>query len=167
MVDAIRQLGRTRSESPHSVSVTLICCILFIWLETLQGNHVVRMQQLTGGLKILSEWQRNVVAASSTDPEVQFIRNQLVPIFVRLDLQGVSFEKGRKPQLELHRRLENPRSRGMPAAFSSGKEARDWQDVIMYWLHNAFQTHKSTDDFQEEGQLFLEQWEVALNEFTR
>ena len=170
---AIQELAKSSKERSQSVCVTLICCVLFIWIETLQKNHSLRMQQLTAGLKILSEWQRDVVAfGSTTSEDVQFIQKQLVPIFTRMDLQGVSFEHGRTPQLALHLRLENPRSRGIPAAFTSVAEARDWEDVILYWLHNAMRGHKECLQpgrlpVQVEGQLLLEQWDLALNEFLR
>jgi len=170
---AIQELAKSSKDKTQSICVTLICCILFIWIETLQGNHGLRMQQLTAGLKILREWQRNVVATGSTTcRDVQFIRKQLVPIFTRMDLQGVSFENGRIPQLDLHLRLENPRSSGIPAAFTSVAEARDWEDVILYWIQNAMRSNKDSIEsarlpVQVEGQLFLEQWEVALNEFLR
>lgn len=170
---AIQELAKSSREKTQSVCVTLICCVLFIWIETLQKNHALRMQQLTAGLKILSEWQRTVVGSGSTSgQDIQFIRKQLVPIFTRMDLQGVSFEHGRTPQLELHLRLENPRSKGIPAAFTSVAEARDWEDVLLYWLHNAMRSNKEylgpgRLPVQVEGQLLLEQWEAALNEFLR
>jgi len=109
---AIKNLAIARGE--QTISRTLICCMLFIWFETLLGNNVGRMKQLTSGLNILREWQRNVIGSSSSTLalEVGFIRQHLVPMFTRFDLQGVSFEEGRMPQLELQLRLENPRSRG-------------------------------------------------------
>lgn len=166
---AIGNLSRNSTKGKQSISVTLICCLLFIWLETLQGNHVVRMQQLTSGLNILREWQRNVRndPSSFSDPEVRFIRQQLVPIYTRLDLQGVTFESGRQPQLELQTRLENPRSRGIPAAFTSVEEARDWLDIILYWLHKSVSSEKPPGPLPAplDGQLYLEQWRMALDEF--
>jgi hypothetical protein len=129
------------------------------------------MQQLKSGLNILREWQRNVIndPTSRVDPEVQFIRQHLVPIFTRLDLQGVTFESGRQPQLELWLRLENPRSRGIPAAFSSVEEARDWLDVLIYWLNRAVHSDQHVGPYPEplDGHLYLEQWGLALDEYLR
>ncbi|KAH8597821.1 hypothetical protein B0O99DRAFT_592375 [Bisporella sp. PMI_857] len=167
---AIRELASDLADAQQRVSVTLICCVLFIWLETIQGNHVLRMQQLAGGLNILREWHRNVVASScKTSLETQFIRDHLVPLFTRLDLQGVTLENGRQPQLELHQRLLNPQSLGIPAAFSSVEEARDWLDILLYWLHHSIRKINDAEikTIQQKGHILLEQWEVALNEYLR
>ena len=101
------------------------------------------MLHLKSGLNILREWQRNVFngTASRATPEDDFIRQHLVSIFARFDLQGVTFESGRQPQLELWSRLESPSDGGIPAAFSSTEEARDWLDIILYWLISRY-THR-------------------------
>lgn len=168
---AIGQLSNPSPGSQQSISVTLICCLLFIWVETLQGNHAVRMQQLTSGLNILREWQRNVKNDPTAFPdiEVRFIRQHLVPIFTRLDLQGVTFEHGQQPVLELQHRLGDPRSRGVPAAFSSVEEARDWLDVIIYWIYQSVHSEPSLGPLPAppSGQSFLEDWALALDEYLR
>lgn len=168
---AIGELSKPSAAGQQPVSVMLVCCLLFIWLETISGNDVMRMQQLTSGLNILREWQRNVKSdpTAFSDNEVRFVRQHLVPIFTRLDLQGVTFEKGRQPLLELQNRLENPTSCGIPAIFSSIEEARDWLDVILYWLHQSVHSEPSPGPLPAplEGQLYLEQWGLALDAYLR
>lgn len=168
---AIGALSKNSAGGHQTISVMLICCLLFIWCETIQGNHGLRMQQLKSGLNILEEWQRNIAnnPTSVADPEVQFIKEQLVPIFTRFDLQGVTFESGRQPQLKLYLRLENDQSGGIPAAFTSVEEARDWLDVIIYWLTRAVHREQPSGPFPTplNGHLYLDQWGLALDEYFR
>jgi hypothetical protein len=168
---AIGHLAKNVTREQQSVSVTLICCLIFIWFETMQGNNELRAQQLDSGLKILREWQRTVVTnpSSMTDPEARFIRQHLVPIFTRLDLQGVTLEAGRQPQLDLHLRLSNPRSSGIPTAFSSVEEARDWLDVVIYWMWQSVHSPAPAGPLPAplNGQLYFDQWGAAIDAFLQ
>jgi hypothetical protein len=159
--EAISYLSKQPDEGKKTICITLSCCILFIWFETLQGNHVSRMQQLTSGLKILKEWQKGVIASRA--PLCQgdkFIVKQLVPLFARLDLQGVSFEAGRRPHLLLHLRLKL----GVPETFSEVEEARDWLDIMIYWLYQMVHKNDYSGPLPApEGQPYIEQWGSALD----
>jgi hypothetical protein len=160
---AIKQLSAKLAEGQQSVMVTLICCLVFVWLETLLKNESGRMQQTMGGLKIVREWKKNL-AASKTSMRASddlFIEKQLVPLFARLDIRN--FHQGLNLQLELHLKLKGPQSQGIPAAFSSVAEARDWFDAICYNLY------KMRDSGQlpelPDGWLLLLQWDLALDKY--
>ncbi|KAK0666086.1 hypothetical protein QBC41DRAFT_398947, partial [Cercophora samala] len=52
-----RHVGST---GPDSVKITLICCLAFIFLETVRSNHSVAVTHLVNGLRILQSMPFNV-----------------------------------------------------------------------------------------------------------
>lgn len=69
-------------ESGQSVEVVLMCCMLFISFESLQGNHDSSRRHLVSGAKILSQWQSSNHRKPST-----MVEKHLLPMFTRLNVQ--------------------------------------------------------------------------------
>ncbi|KAK4196828.1 hypothetical protein QBC40DRAFT_268161 [Triangularia verruculosa] len=59
--NSIEKLQRhVRSAGTDSVKITLICCLAFIFLETVRSNHSVAVTHLVNGLRILQSMPFNV-----------------------------------------------------------------------------------------------------------
>lgn len=113
---AIASLNRLLSAmSTPSVEVVLICCALFISIESIQGNYATTARHLLGGSKILSDW-----LSSHDRKKPGLVRDELLPIFVRLNIQVKSLVELPFPSLEPNDAHSNP----FPSSFSTLQEAR-------------------------------------------
>lgn len=90
---SIRQLCAGREKSP--VQLTLTCCVLFITLENLAGDHLAALSHLRSGLALLKEWLREEL----TSVEERADREVLTVVFRRLDMQATTFLGSRQPEL--------------------------------------------------------------------
>ncbi|KAH6712259.1 hypothetical protein BKA61DRAFT_82540 [Leptodontidium sp. MPI-SDFR-AT-0119] len=80
--------------TPRSGEAILISCLLFVCLETFQGNHNGAMAHLESGLKILGsmgflkpDLDANTIAARGKGSDQQ----NLIPLFCRLDMQASTY----------------------------------------------------------------------------
>ncbi|KAE8441517.1 hypothetical protein EG329_004863 [Mollisiaceae sp. DMI_Dod_QoI] len=89
---AIRQLCARQIAQP--IQFTLTCCILFICLENLRGDHDAALLHLEKGLEILKEWH---AAGSTLSSEIE-AREIITKVFRRLDSQATAFQDTRQPQ---------------------------------------------------------------------
>lgn len=91
---SIRQLCSTQVDQP--IHFTLTCCVLFICLENLSGNHDAALLHLQNGLKVLREWHSREVTFSEKQA-----RDHITVVFCRLDMQATAFLDSRRPELDL------------------------------------------------------------------
>ena len=97
------------------IEVVLICCALFISIESLQGNYAATARHLLSGSHILSDW------LSANDRKTScLVRDELLPIFIRLNIQVKSLVEYPFPPLE----RDDPASNSLPKCFSNLQEAR-------------------------------------------
>lgn len=97
------------------VEVVLICCALFISIESLQGNYATTARHLLSGSSILSDW------LSTNDQKTSgLVRDELLPIFIRLNIQVKTLVECPFPPLDLN----DANSKSLPKCFSSLQEAR-------------------------------------------
>ncbi|KAH6856823.1 hypothetical protein B0I37DRAFT_426328 [Chaetomium sp. MPI-CAGE-AT-0009] len=92
------------SSSPESLRLTLVCCLAFISLETLRGNHEVAVTHLTNGLRILQSLPDSTFDCladgsmfawpSSTD---SLHMSDIVQLFARFELSACFFTHGIQP----------------------------------------------------------------------
>jgi hypothetical protein len=75
---AVRVLSYGLSTNKSSAQVTLICCLLFVWLELLRNDSNMGLKHLKSGLQILRDMQQ---LGSSVD-------KSLLSIFTRLQTQA-------------------------------------------------------------------------------
>lgn len=92
---AIRQLCSQQADQPYHF--TLTCCVLFICLENLSGNHDAALFHLSNGLKVLKEWHSHHVTSTAE----KTTRDQITMVLCRLDMQATTFLDSRQPQLDL------------------------------------------------------------------
>lgn len=112
-IASLNQSLATGSRLP--VEVILICCALFISIESLQGNYVTTARHLISGSSILSDW------LSANDRNTScLVRDELLPIFIRLNLQVKTLVDFPYPPLERN----GAESNSLPECFSGLQEAR-------------------------------------------
>ena len=92
------------SSSPESLRLTLVCCLAFISLETLRGNHEVAVTHLTNGLRILQSLpdstfdclaDGSMFAWPSTRDSLHM--SDIVQLFARFELSACFFTHGIQP----------------------------------------------------------------------
>jgi hypothetical protein len=93
---AIRQLCSKQSDQP--MHFTLTCCIIFVCLESLNGNYEIALSHLRHGLKMLKHWHSTSEAISASEREA---RVQITLLFCRFDMQATAFLDSRRPELDL------------------------------------------------------------------
>jgi hypothetical protein len=81
---AVKYLAQRISEPSFSPEVGLVCCLLFICLEFLRGDHDTALAHLKSGLKIISAYKESKVLTSSTESSSNIIEETLIPIFTRM-----------------------------------------------------------------------------------
>ena len=133
---AIKHLSEHLSSGTGRVGaeVALICCVVFICLESLQGNLELALAHLESGLSILRNWRKEIDSPLSRGSEI-IGKEILINLFLRLEIQASGFLKTRKPQLEmltagLDSRVRPPIS----ATFRNIDEAKDSQEKLTVWL---------------------------------
>ncbi len=78
---SIRHLCSRQAALP--MQFTLTCCVLFICLENLGGNHQTALSHLKNGLALLREWHAEDVQSASESHD----REILTIVFRRLDMR--------------------------------------------------------------------------------
>ncbi|KAI1411331.1 hypothetical protein F5Y13DRAFT_165469 [Hypoxylon sp. FL1857] len=142
----VKALGHLRhrlssQDSSSNAEVALICCLLFMCLEMLQGNRVGVMAHLRTGLRVLSgipsQINRNYEAGVTSlvvKDRADSLLDQLTTMFGRLDLESTTFGGERAPTLRLS--LDSGMSEStlsvfsIPTMFSSTEEAKLYLNVL-------------------------------------
>jgi hypothetical protein len=135
---AIKHL-RTQLSSrvPQSGESVLLSCILFICLETFQGNHEAALAHLESGLKILGSWlddddQPVLSSEFVSRPTRQFLEEELVPIFTRLDVQATIYLTSRS--LKEVSPCSSTAAPIMPTRFTSLSDANNHLADLVHWM---------------------------------
>ncbi len=114
--------------------VALICCVVFICYESLQGNLELALAHLESGLGILRNWRKETSSSSSRSSEIVG-KDILINLFLRLEIQASGFLKTRKPQLEmLTAGVDSGVKPPISATFRNIEEAKDSQEKLTVWL---------------------------------
>ena len=117
-------------EKGKSIEITLICCALFISIETLHGNFDATTRHLLSGSKILSDW-----LSSSDRTKSSTVQDDLLPIFIRLSVQVKSITDTNLPLLN----HDSVRLQPVPRRFTTLQEARNHLYTQMNNLFNFIQ----------------------------
>ncbi|OTA56769.1 hypothetical protein K449DRAFT_468066 [Hypoxylon sp. EC38] len=130
---------RLSSQDTSSIAeVALICCLLFMCLEMLQGNRVGVMAHLRTGLRVLSGIPSQVDHNYETGgislvvkERADSLLDQLAAIFGRLDLESTTFGGERAPALRLSLNSRVPESGfSIPTIFSGLEKAKMYLDIL-------------------------------------
>ncbi|KAK1829021.1 transcriptional regulatory protein moc3 [Podospora conica] len=94
------------SSNPESVRITLICCLAFIFLETLRSNHDVAITHLVNGLRILESLPApsfcyHYTGAEGFNPEV-FSMSEVIDLFGSLEFSACFFPTAIRPFIAEH-----------------------------------------------------------------
>lgn len=139
---AISHLCKTNGEVPTSDRAVLICCLLFVILENVQGNYETAMRHLDYGANFLLQRRKEKLSGTeeirSLSDEVD---DELTPFFSRLDIQITSFIDDRAPVLPMIVPKGSLYFSGTaPENFSTIDQARRSQHNIMHQLFHYIRT---------------------------
>ncbi|SPQ23778.1 9c2755a0-e03a-4548-b698-75b5c6006bf3 [Thermothielavioides terrestris] len=127
----------------ESIRVTLVCCLAFIALETLRGNHDVAVNHLVNGLRILQTLPDSAFVGPVDGslfvnrPEADSLHMlDVVQLFAQFELAACFFTRGVQPVISSRgyctRRFDDGASSGGP--FTDAAQARS---AISCFLHDA------------------------------
>ena len=146
---AIQHLSTQLSLSPPSGEVILICCLLFICLETFQGDYQAALTHLNSGLRILGsllhqDRHPTLPNEMSTYHDRQFVETTLAPLFIQLDLQASTYINTRPVNYELIADdLQAAVGPPVPGRFANLAEAQkslnDQLHFMIHYEHEAWQ----------------------------
>jgi hypothetical protein len=92
------------SSASESIRLTLVCCLAFISLETLRGNHEVAVTHLTNGLRILQSLPDSAFDCLADDsilawpsPGDSLHMPDIIQLFARFELSACFFTHGIQP----------------------------------------------------------------------
>lgn len=92
------------SSTPESIRMTLLCCLAFISIETLRGNHAVAVTHLINGLRILQSLPASAFDCLADGSMFVWPPNRdtlempdIVQLFARLELLACFFTHGIQP----------------------------------------------------------------------
>jgi hypothetical protein len=173
-----------------SGEVILICCLLFICLETFQGDYGAALTHLNSGLRILGslihEDQYTTSPASRTSCHNRaFVESAITPLFIQLDLQASTYLNTRQVNYKLIAKdVEAVVGPPIPTAFTTLEEAQKSLLSQLHWMlhyeHEAWQRlHEAKDNpnsdtdsllnvflaAQADHRAKLELWLQTLNAF--
>jgi hypothetical protein len=131
-------LEQSSAGIPRSGESVILACILFICLETFQGNHAAALVHLESGLSILESWlrddneQRPILSPDYVSrPTRQFLEEELIPLFTRLDVQATTIATPRSlKEVGPYCRKEPV----MPSRFASLSDAHNHLADLVHWL---------------------------------
>lgn len=123
----------------------LIACVLFLWLENLQGNFAISLNHLRSGISILETWRSNRLASTNgIGASAAAIDENIGPMLDRLKLQAaiylIPIDLGNMP-------ICQP---SLPMEFSTFAEAHRHFYRIMYWV-----CHKLEVGLQKIGMIYV------------
>ncbi|KAH7068818.1 hypothetical protein BKA63DRAFT_422818 [Paraphoma chrysanthemicola] len=86
---AVNLLVARMSHPSFSLEVGLVCCLLFIAIELMRGDHDTTMSHFRSGLDIISTYRRRQKTETKSGNNV--IEDSLIPMFTRLMTNGVMY----------------------------------------------------------------------------
>ena len=154
------------------VETVLMSCLLFLTCENFQGSTMAGLLHIYSGLKILEDWKASkrqiAIAAGSTE---DLIRNQIDPIFARLEAQTTVYRSTAGVRHSFY--SENPvRLQSVPSIPLSFKDlfwARDSFDDVMQWMfHILGMKHHDVPKSSaiREIRTLLDTWHLVFEAYT-
>lgn len=161
-----------QTESPNMSSrpdITMTLCLLFICFEQFRSGDAACLLHLTAGLRLLYWWRYRTNAYNKLQeysrPTLDFINNQITPIFQRLRVQFSICMDSRHTLINLGVPLCLP-SPIIPSLYPSLDSARNDFDREMNYVFSYLEREPQTSDGQLPSQppiTVLRQWKAALD----
>lgn len=153
---ALQQYNRAISFLNHQLSnpgrrateITLICCVIFICFESVQGNYDAALLHLKSGIDILKS--KGLAADEGKSGDVPYLDPQtdeddLIELFTRLDVSASAFLDIQPPQLAM--RLSESLPDLATHRFQDIAEARKYlQRLVNMCLHLALWHYQYHDN---------------------
>ena len=138
---AIRKLLdlHTRQGSPL---VSLLCCLLFISIELLQGHIVSAIKLSRSGMAVLFE-MRHALGGLSSSSSTRDLYSILLAQYIRLDFQITAMQPAMDPVIHIDAYFDLPVLCPAPVfSLSSISEARQcYKDISLGWVRHAWSVH--------------------------
>ncbi|KAJ5200096.1 hypothetical protein N7472_005300 [Penicillium cf. griseofulvum] len=160
-----------QTESPSMSSrpdITMTLCLLFICFEQFRSEDAACLLHLTAGLRLLYWWRYRTTAYNKLQeysrPTLDFINNQITPIFQRLRVQFSICMDSRHKLMNLGVPLCLP-SPIIPSLYPSLDSARNDFDRAMNYVFSYMERGQKSD-CQSPSQspiTILRQWKAALD----
>jgi hypothetical protein len=91
---SIERLQLVAAHTATSLRVTLLCCLAFISLETLRGNHAVAVTHLVNGLRILQSLPPSDSGDNNRDTNTTLDMPDIIQLFARLEVSAFGAHGG-------------------------------------------------------------------------
>ena len=88
---AVHILVQRISDPSFSPEVGLVCCLLFIAIELMRGDHDTAMAHFRSGLDVISAYKKRRTTDMIKHASYSIIEQSLIPIFTRLMANGVMY----------------------------------------------------------------------------
>jgi hypothetical protein len=168
------------SGSRHAMNVILTSCFLFICVEFLRGNREKAITHIRSGLKILNTRAHSPDSSnevSNPSSTLQLVEDELVQIFVRLNLQLALFGEPMAPIVPRTIMQEPCSASILVDTFSDVLGARSCLDYLLNVVLQFIRTHSNgrytsapdisviVEQLKLDAQLC--RWSVALDRLTK
>ncbi|KAG4434570.1 hypothetical protein IFR05_009956 [Cadophora sp. M221] len=122
---AVKELATYLNAGEQDTTVALISCLIFVWIEFLQGDLETGIRHLKSGLRIISG--HNSLASKPHSQEVKDINASLDRSFARLQIQA-EIHGGFPVDFPKLTRTSAEHSAPVPTSFTNIFDAREWLD---------------------------------------
>ncbi|KAH9207646.1 hypothetical protein DL95DRAFT_527798 [Leptodontidium sp. 2 PMI_412] len=122
---AVRELATYLNAGEQDTTVALISCLIFVWIEFLQGDLETGIRHLKSGLRIISG--HNLSQSEPHSQEVKDINASLDRSFARLQIQA-EIHGGFPVDFPKLSRTTAKHSAPVPTSFTNIFDAREWLD---------------------------------------
>jgi hypothetical protein len=168
---AINHLTGRVSTGQATTEIVLVCCLLFMSIETLLGNMRGAVVHMSGGIQIVRSWKQERANTASSRLSPKFIENNLIPIFDHMNQLTFTHGRAAPPISEVEIDLSEPENEW----FAGILEARlsllrviacAQQFIVTFGACDTDQdiAQRHAEVFQKHRLLFrIQRWEAALN----
>jgi Fungal Zn(2)-Cys(6) binuclear cluster domain len=167
---AIRSLILVAQEKPHSILVPTVAAIIFVCIEHMRGNLKAAFMHTESGINMIKQWRMTVKERPENREEINFIEQELVPVFTGLNVCSGLF--GRKP-FGLFSRLSDNHGQCAPRQLARNlREATtllfDIINAVLGFIQTSadvrYQPEKSISLFEEQTRLIklMQDWLINL-----
>ncbi|PYH92923.1 hypothetical protein BO71DRAFT_431465 [Aspergillus ellipticus CBS 707.79] len=171
---ALEQLGRSfsllrirsASNDPQLPSITLVCCLLFVSFEMLQGQYETAFTHLRSGLEIIKRLQAHRMLVPYYCRDSSPVEQILVASFAHMDNQVAYFQR-QEPTLQLDEALEQylPPADNRIAMYSIGDIRRTFEPLLNACTRFLIQSAKAKDPMHME--MMLQKKHLLLSQLHR
>jgi hypothetical protein len=157
---AVRHLVEYLSSTQHDLRVTLISCLIFVWIEILQNNLDAAFKHLDGGLKILRDIRVSLCIPSYAEipaiHDAEDIYGSLSRSFIRLRIQA-AIHGSQLPGITTTSTREIEVIAPVPHSFTSVFESRSFLDNEINSILGYLRELRDTDHYASVDMLAIDQ----------